>query len=177
MIPHFYTFDFSVQPNLRLTLNDPGVISNPINFHRKTFPGIIHMGNTLFGSIDEMNKHIRIYDPETDYWQLTDDYLDNSPHDVSRMNRDITEDLDQGRTWTQAIELNEELLHPITQKYTVMFTAKFPLDSPLKESLIVQFNDLEFLQGAISICQWFNLDPHDHITNLHEGDTAIEFTF
>ena len=172
-------YNISIQPDISKTLDDPGVITDQIQLSFDALAGILNMAYVLFIRSEEMDQHISIQDYESAmYLRLPDHGFERGPHLVSHMNDRIKYGLQRG-PWKIAIEnpLNDELQHNITMQYSCVFESIYPLDSPLKEIWILQFDDLEFLRGAISVCQWFNLDPHDHIYSVHFGNTFMDFTF
>jgi hypothetical protein len=82
---------------------------------------------------------------------------------------DVYRYLEDGATWREAITYIFTQGEPITQRYTAIFWDLINIIG-----VIVQFDSLEFLQGAISLCQWFRVNWRDQITDIHDGDTAVE---
>ena len=164
----------SVQPDITKTLNDPGVITDTLQLDSETYMGILQMANCLF--FKDGNR-IRILNVETGTVDPNDnDEIFDNKHYVTHVTGKVEKQLNDDLPWREAIEhpSNDELQRPITMRYSCMFNSAFP--EPLfQESWIFQFDDLKFLQGAISACHWYHLDPHKQIENLHDGDTEVAF--
>lgn len=164
-------YTIQLQPDLTRTLQDRDTILFPIYLTSSQLDGIRAMAHTLFEG--DTNDHLIVWlitllhdvnliVPERN--QVTVDFNADA---VSEMYHAI----EDGGTWRDAITYVFPDSVPITQRYTAIF---WSLLNTL--GIIVQFDDLEFLQGAISLCQWFQLDWHQHITDLHDGDTEVEIS-
>lgn len=167
------SYRISVQPDIRKTLADPGVIVGTLQLDPETYMGIVQMAYCLF---HRPNAHIRILNIRTRIVDPIDvDRLDNQ-HFVTHVTGPVIELLADDYPWRLAIEhpTNDELQRPITMRYSCMFQSAF-LGVQIQEYWIFQFDDLRFLQGAISACQWYHLDPHKQIRDLHDLDTEVVF--
>lgn len=164
-----------VQPDLTKTLGDPGVIRSNIQISPEALKGLLYGAYIMFLGFDEMDEHIGIYDPEMDaYIGLSEEEFEEGPNMISKFNNAVAGLLDTDRTWTEVFRATffGETLKPITMRYSAMIESVYPLNRPGGDFWILQFNDLEFLRGIVSVYQWFGLDPYHggFIEHLHEGD-------
>jgi hypothetical protein len=164
-------YTIQLQPDLTRTLNDPGIITFRLQLTPYQRDGIRAMAQMLFEGatsdhlimwVISLDQQINLVVPDRN--EVTVEFNADA---VSEMYHAI----DEGLTWREAITHVFPNGIPITQRYTAIF---WSLVNTL--GIIVQFDNLELLQGAISMCQWFRLDWHQHITDLHDGDTEVEIS-
>jgi hypothetical protein len=90
---------------------------------------------------------------------------------------DFGQALDEGMPWTRAI-MNRNLV-PQSGGRNINrpldpYTAAFRNFNDQRIQTIVEFNDREFLQGAITACRWFGLRSSSYIVDIHYQDTHVE---
>jgi hypothetical protein len=61
-------------------------------------------------------------------------------------------------------------LHPLTDQRQRRYLA---LVRVMNELYLIQFNSLEFLQGMITVCNWFGLDYHNIILVVYDGNQPM----
>lgn len=67
-------------------------------------------------------------------------------------------------------ENNVATYNDITMKYSALF-----VDQSLDYYDLIQFNDGQFLQGAVAMANWLCYDWKKHIKYTHEGTNPIDF--
>jgi hypothetical protein len=165
-------YTIQLQPDLTRTLNDPGIITFRLQLIPDQLDGIRAMARMLFEGdtsdhlimwLISLSQQINLVVPDRN--EVTVEFNADAGSEMYHA-------IEEGLTWREAITyVFPESSIPITQRYTAIF---WSLVNTL--GIIVQFDNLEFLQGAISMCQWFRLDWHQHIADLHDGDTEVEIS-
>ncbi len=61
-------------------------------------------------------------------------------------------------------------------QYNIKPTQRFTLHIGLPANYyVVQFDDLHFLKGLLTILGWFYLEPFNHLFSLYEGNEPLQF--
>lgn len=90
------------------------------------------------------------------------DYYDNPNYEI------ITVFYYQNWNRSDDISYLTDIARPITKRYTCRLYSDWGGRShPLNR--IVQFDSPEFIQGSISVCTWYGVDPHHNILDLYDG--------
>jgi hypothetical protein len=158
------TYQIFVQPNPGHYLYTPGTIEFDLELTPEQLSGMMMMYYVLH--LDPFRFRIHLN------WEMPSLVITHSHYIATMQSFDqLREYLEQGHSWLEAIRLQWPTAPPITQRYTADFWSE-----EIDRGYIVQFNTLEFLQAAISVCQWLSLNWRDHIHDIHEGDTRVEVT-
>lgn len=180
------------QPNVNLTIHD-GTLRFSRTLSDEHIAGILLMAKNIFGP--QYLDHIQLEFMLTPYWAFnyyTDqvDYVNLSGRRLIR-----TDNLENNyliTTSSQYIEYQSEIQywhdyirqlaafslsipHEITKPYTCRFKNKRDSDNRIS---IYQFTRSDFIEGAISLCQWFHLNYHDYLDQIHldESPQPINIT-
>jgi hypothetical protein len=161
-------YHIRLQPDVEQLITDPGVRDFELTLTPEQLDGIMAMSETLFPQYTR--SHIAIDGPHGSVVHLRPDIL-VTPYLLEAFGERLDRARAQGLPWRQAIQvIFARRADPITRRYTALLTS---LDETM--SRYVQFDRPEFLQGAISVLQWFDVEPwEDHIMDLHDDDTAVE---
>lgn len=180
-------YRFLLQPNPNRTISEPGTIEFMISLTPNQRQGLATMAEALF--VDRHNEftiesglHIRVLvlnlpnGPHTfdEFGPLQHPYI--SFMTVARFHRLWNHRI----PWTQAIRdpdlvrtsRSRQALNRPLDPYTAVLHSYRDRD----DGYIVEFRDPEFLQGAITMCQWLGLDWRQYITDIHESDQLMEVT-
>lgn len=164
------SYRIRLQPNLERTLGEPGTIETTLDLTLDQYNGIRAMGFVLLGG--EANHHFEITDS---YGVFIQPMMPSSVTvSTARSEADyftIIDLLNQGNSWSDVIMQTVAEVALIPDNLTGVFW-----DILTREFWVIQFETPQFLQGAISLCQWFGLNWHDHITDLHNGNTAVKIS-
>ena len=165
------TYDIHVQPNPNKTLDDPGVIDSLLDLTFEQFWGIHIMLRVLFPDdpvYENAYRHLEMYRPDYDHPIMMEDDLDNYSVYVGPYTDYLDEQVRAGKPWRDVIY--EDPNNPDNDRYTAIFLGR---DAPIR-GYVLQFPSLEFLQGAISVLNWFRLDPRVHIVDIFDYNTMME---
>lgn len=196
-------YDISIQPDINKTLDDQGIITSQLQLNNQQILGIVHMCFALFG--EQSDVYITIeYVEGFALLNLTDDHIQDSQYMVADLDYETMNRIKNTDQWNpiiidyldNRIHQNTEALpedirtmlnrpeiqtlmnqqqNLITKRYSCITKSVFPVQEVDKDFWVIQFKDIVFLQGMISVCQWFNLNPYDYITNLHQREEKVEF--
>lgn len=162
-----HLYQILVQPNVNRTLDNPGVRVFEMNLTPEQLAGIVLMARALFPGA--AFRHIGVYNLQGLTSQLPPQ-LQVTQLIYEPFTERLNQYLGQGIPWRLAIRLTFPQSAPITRRYTALLAS---LDGAITQ--YVQFDTPEFLQGAISVLKWFDIEPwDDQIMDLHENDTRIE---
>jgi len=175
-----------IQPNLNLTLYDPGVIKisysligDSISYEH--YWGLLIMSFVLFGGNDD---HIAFFENTTN---ISFDQSDHSPKDILAYHRhklgylhymrgphliayDSHYQPDRfGETLDEFLETFE---HPgiYDSKDYINYTCHLVGQG----EAIIKFKSLDFLQGVVDICTWFNLKISDYVYKLAHNNEPYQ---
>lgn len=180
---------FRLQPDPEQTLRDPGTIEFTIDLTRSQFRGISNMVHAMFTSWVQLespvNKSVlhlgRYLVPNSTVWFPLTSYQEDviAIIPITHMSGLHQESIRSVIPWTHLIQNPEVIMFPpgrprptITKPYTAILVNYYGGVF----GVIVQFDNLEFLQGAITLCEWFRLRWRDYIMDIHEGDQLMEVT-
>ena len=165
------TYHIYVQPDLNKTLYYPGIIDSTLPLTFEQFWGIHVMLKILFPddpAHENAYRHLEMYSDRDDYPIMLEDDLDNYNIYVRPYTDYLDEQVRAGKPWRDVIYENPD--DPDNSRYTAIF---FGRDIPVR-GYVLQFDSLEFVQGALSVARWFGLNPRFHITDLFDGNTPME---
>jgi hypothetical protein len=173
---------FIIQPNPERTLNDPGTIDFTVPLTRNQRQGLATMAEVLFTNrttgqlVPELGSHLLVFISDT-----FDEFVTHLHSYVSFVNGVAWRRLQDSRLpWTQEIfnsnivrvSRTRQQLNRRLDPYTAILHSYYHRD----DGYIVEFTDPEFLQGAITACQWFGLNWRNYITDIHHNDQLMEAT-
>jgi hypothetical protein len=169
-------FQVWVQPNPERHLNNGGVVVSTLSLTPDQFYGIMRMSSTIFDGYPEFHLTLtRLGLGQPFRFPARDPYY------VTILTSSVNNALRLGEPWREAIRhtgLSGLLSPPVTMRYTALFGNYIP-SVPRSHGAqttwtIVQFDSIEFLQGAITACQWFGLNPREYIKEIHDGNTLMD---
>lgn len=183
--PYTPEYPFLLQPDPERTVFEPGTIYFRIRLTRDQLRGIAYMADALFtdrrdldSPVYESGNHFReslerVQIPGSQFvWASSEDSIIAFVRNVYISS--FREALNRGVPWTSVI-IDPNLIQfcrfpSINSRYTAVLLNYF--NTTFGE--IVSFTNLEFLQGAITMCRWFGLNWREWIIEIHEGDTPME---
>jgi hypothetical protein len=174
-----------LQPNPNLTLADPGIIEFTIRLTAFQQAGIASMIRALFTDftisppLNRSGAHLEYYES---FFEAFGPLVPSRETAIGVLRTasqitDFGQALDEGMPWTRAI-MNRNLVPPSGSRNLNRpldpYTAALHNFYDPRIQMIVEFNDREFLQGAITACQWFGLRWSSYITDIYYRDTHVE---
>lgn len=162
-------YEIKLQPDPNRNIHDPGTQVVEITLTPDQVNGIANMRNALYPinfqlSIDLDPQTRRHLPPRQQHFHLNSQGVGfiSADHYTQLMNL-----VTAGTPWLEAIQQVLPFA-VIRNRYTVILWSQNNDFGNLFE-----FNTPEFLQGAISLCQWLRLNWRDYISNIHDGDTPM----
>jgi hypothetical protein len=167
-------YRITVQPELDQNIYESRSDEDQIHLTPAQLDGIATMSYALFNG-DTVN-HLRIIHLNSQRQIVTSQPTLAEPYIVSYNigNTEMSEllhFLQLGYPWRESLYLTLPGIAPLTKRYSAIFW-----DILGDQGILVEFDSPQFLQGAITVCQWFNLNWPGFITDLHEGDEMVRVT-
>jgi hypothetical protein len=170
-----FQFQVRVQPNPERHLNGGDENFSTLSLTPDQFYGIMKMSSILFDGYPEFHLTLtRLGLGRPFQFPIRDPYY------VTILTSSVSNARQQGEPWREAIRhtgLSGLLSPPVTMRYTALFGNYIPVipRSHGAQTMwtIVQFDSLEFLQGAITACQWFGLNWREYIRQIHDGNDLM----
>jgi hypothetical protein len=194
-----FPYRIRLQPNPDVTVADPGVIEFPIEMNFWQYEGVKILVACLFAPPNQVNRHFELFGSRVGRFgaeqpwgpieiESSLDYnnaiCEIDPTDWSQIHARLT----AGQSWDAAINPVIQARSNTTVAQILYHPANWPLPrsthywaimwnyGPRRIGVLYEFNNLELLQGAISMCRWFGLNWRDYITDLHVDNTLVEVT-
>lgn len=120
--------------------------------------GMCLMAQALFGQV-LLYEWIEIEDENGDFLTMEEYNCDNL---LSDEEVDVTEE-----TWPDYI--HELSTDRSPRRYTCLLTGD--------KTLTVSFDSLDGIKGALTLCDWLDRNPSDHIKFIHDDGNPIAFPF
>lgn len=169
-------FILTLQPDISKSVNDYGTFQYNITLNEYQLAGILLMAFNIFGKYYSNHIGLQLSTYEGLYiftpFDFISDYLISSnnsiiPYDPYKMYW-----YDYINHLTYNYGNNTHIPNNIYKKYTCRFkNDKFNI------SIIYQFEDQDFIQGALSLCYWLDLNWDEYIDNIHLGNEPIDIIF
>ncbi len=137
--------------------DDNGKVLISREMSRDEIAGMCLMAQALFGQV--LYEWIEIEDETGNFLNMEEYNRDNllSDEDI-----DVTEE-----TWPDYIHELSTYHSPC--RYTCLLTGD--------TILTVTFDSLDGIKGALTLCDWLDRDPSDHIKFIHDDGDPITFPF
>lgn len=129
--------------------------------------GIKQMAFSLFG-LGDIHNHLKVIGDNKDEFMS----YGNSPHFIGPVYNNVTsKSICGGRNLcNHNLDLSDwanvchSACHHGGKQISMKYTCLFPIHDFF---LLMQYNSDEFLEGAKLTCQWFGVNPDEHITHIH----------
>jgi len=158
----------TIQPNPDFTLHNIGTIQTTLTLNDEQLAGILLMVDLLFSGTDL--NHLLVQLVTTNGLITLTSVNFKSIHLVTESYNFITYHSDS-ELWYHYINrlassgsITSKVPYDITMPYTCRFIGNTRL-------LIYQFTNPDFIQGAITACNWFGYNWKQFIDNFHLGNT------
>jgi hypothetical protein len=180
------TYRILLQPDPDRTLDDPGTIEFTIILTQNQLIGIADMARVLFTDRRDPDNPVNESGLRINYFEVRSNA--SIPVNIGPGNSiayvpnvylsDFREALNRGVPWTVAVTdpTLVQVLPSRPDSYSVpinMYSAIFLVYYNTFSGEIVEFESLEILQGAISLCQWLGQNWREWIMDIHHGNTRM----
>lgn len=168
-----------LQPDVNKTIHQVNTQEFNLSLNDEQVAGLLLMAYNVFGIKWKNKLRVRLittvsttqnsYNNKDVYPEYTPE-LFLSLYSVTKSRKLLP--YDEGY-WYQYIN---QLALSDTSKGYIPNEIKYPYTCRFKnthEYTIYQFDSTDFIQGALSLCQWFHLDPNQYMDNVHIGNESL----
>lgn len=163
--PSTISIQVRYQPNWNQTLDDPGIRQVNLRVTSHQYWGMLLMAYALFGGSDSRIQFQERSINSTSGWRsMKLAYLNSMIGPYVLAQDPIYQPVRPINNWTEYLESFKQ-----NRSFNPMDFTEYMGHFIGRSEVMVRFSNLEFLQGAILVCFWFDLRISDYIHNLRHN--------
>jgi hypothetical protein len=168
-------FQLIIQPDPNKNLSNFGNTVIKLSLNENLTAGILLMSENIFGPTHQNHLTLQLFSSHRVLIPFYPEYY-YSRYKIVAAN--IILPVNNNELWYNYIDRlssNKKNIIRAPASIDKRYTCRF-LNSNKGTSRIYQFDNTDFLQGAISLCTWLELNWMEYINNLHMGNIPYEIS-